>query len=214
MRGVTWAKAVLSKYASLTWQKVQSLPIAEANIPIVSKKVSTGMPLRICTLLKTSSLSGTRSAAAWGAGACAATPICTDRHVNPARTATRKRGMARSLPYCATLQPLLAEVFAMKRLLMLMVVGALLVAARPARAHHSFAAEFDVNQPITLKGTLTKMDWVNPHGWIYVEVKGADGQVSNWAIEAGGPTQLVKRGVRNTDFPPGIGVTDKGVRAR
>ena len=96
----------------------------------------------------------------------------------------------------------------------LLIGAAFLLAVQPLRAHHSFAAEFDVNQPITLEGTLTKMDWVNPHGWIYVDVKGPDGAVTNWAIEAGGPTQLLKRGLRKTDFPPGIEVTIKGFRAR
>ena len=71
-----------------------------------------------------------------------------------------------------------------------------------------------MNQPITLEGTLTKMDWVNPHGWIYVDVKSPDGKVTNWAIEAGGPTQLLKRGLRKTDFPPGIEVKIAGFRAR
>ena len=86
--------------------------------------------------------------------------------------------------------------------------------AAPARAHHSFAAEFDASQPVTLTGTLTRMEWVNPHGWIYVDVKGPDGRVTNWAIEAGGPTQLLKRGLRKTDFPPGIEVKITGFRAR
>ena len=64
---------------------------------------------------------------------------------------------------------------------------ALLISATSAVAHHSFAAEFDVNKPITLRGTLTKMEWVNPHGWIYIDVKGPDGRVVNWAVEAGAP---------------------------
>ncbi len=95
-----------------------------------------------------------------------------------------------------------------------LTVGALLLAAQSAQAHHSFAAEFDINQPITLKGVLTKMEWVNPHGWIYIDVKQPVGTVVNWAIEAGGPTQLLRRGLRKTDFPAGIEVTVEGFRAR
>lgn len=90
----------------------------------------------------------------------------------------------------------------------------LALSASTTLAHHSFAAEFDANAPITLTGTLTKMEWVNPHGWIYVDVKGPDGKVQNWAIEAGAPNALLRRGLRKTDFPIGTEVNVKGFRAK
>jgi hypothetical protein len=95
----------------------------------------------------------------------------------------------------------------------LLVVGSLL-AVVPLTAHHSFAAEFDEHQPVTLKGTLTKFDWVNPHAWLYVDVKEPDGKVVNWAIEAGAPNALLKRGLRKTDFPAGLQVVITGFRAK
>ena len=101
----------------------------------------------------------------------------------------------------------------MKRMLLL-VLGGLVLAASGARAHHSFSSEFDINQPIKLKGKLTKMDFVNPHGWIYIDVTQPDGKVVNWAIEAGGANQLLRRGLRKTDFPAGIEVTVEGFRAK
>ena len=99
----------------------------------------------------------------------------------------------------------------------LSVVGAaaaLLLAAVPVLAHHSFAAEFDADKPVTLKGTLTSMEWINPHGWIHVDVKGADGKVVNWAIESGAPNALIRRGLRKTDFPAGTEVTIEGFRSK
>ena len=89
-----------------------------------------------------------------------------------------------------------------------------LMAVASVQAHHSFAAEFDANQPITLKGKLTKMEWVNPHGWIWVDVTGPDGKVVNWGIEAGAPNALLRRGLRATDFPAGSEVIVEGYRAK
>lgn len=81
-------------------------------------------------------------------------------------------------------------------------------------AHHSFAAEFDINKPVTLKGTVTTMKWINPHAWLYIDVKDADGKVTNWACEFGLPQALYRRGWRPKDLPVGTEVTLTGWRAK
>ena len=97
---------------------------------------------------------------------------------------------------------------------LLALVGVALLWAVPIAAHHSFAAEFDEHQPVTLKGKLTKMEWLNPHGWLHIDVTAPDGKVVNWAIESGAPNALIRRGLRQTDFPIGSEIIVEGYRAK
>jgi uncharacterized protein DUF6152 len=92
--------------------------------------------------------------------------------------------------------------------------AALLAAAVPAVAHHAFAAEFDADRPITIHGAINKMDWVNPHSWIYVDVKNADGTVTTWRFEMGPPNALLRMGWRKDSIVPGTQVEIQGYRAK
>ncbi len=97
---------------------------------------------------------------------------------------------------------------------LLIPLVALVLGATPVIAHHAFSAEFDANSPVKLTGTLTRIEMVNPHGWIYIDVKNTDGTVSNWAVETVAPNQLFRRGLRKEDFPIGSELSIEGYQAK
>ena len=99
-----------------------------------------------------------------------------------------------------------------QKLALVLLVAALWPGA--AAAHHAFTSEFDVKQPVTLVGEIVRVEWVNPHGWIHIKVKGAGGADETWAIETGTPNALMRRGVTRQILKPGIPITLEGFRAK
>ena len=92
--------------------------------------------------------------------------------------------------------------------------AALVFATASISAHHSFAAEFDANQPVQLRGTIVRVEWINPHTWIHIDVKDADGKTVRWMIEGGTPNTLLRRGITRNSLPEGTEILVDGYRAK
>ena len=100
-----------------------------------------------------------------------------------------------------------------KIFIVLLVTGALW-AVQPAHAHHAFAAQYDPTKPLTLNGIVTRMEWANPHGWIYMDTKEPGGKVKHWMIETAAPSQLSRHGLKKADFVDGMTAVVKGYQGK
>jgi hypothetical protein len=98
--------------------------------------------------------------------------------------------------------------------IVLAVTGVVVGFASTVMAHHSFSAEYDVEKPVMLKGTVTRMDWINPHSWIHLDVKKPDGAIDNWMIEVGAPNAMFRRGFNKNSLPVGTEIVVDGYQAR
>jgi hypothetical protein len=90
----------------------------------------------------------------------------------------------------------------------------LVVSTVPMNAHHAFSAEFDAKRPVKLRGVVTKMEWINPHSWIHIDVKDANGKVTPWMVEGGAPNALLRRGFTKKSLPVGTEVMIEGYQAK
>src|SRR5665213_4485607 len=102
----------------------------------------------------------------------------------------------------------------MRSIKTVLAMGAALLFSAPLWAHHAFTAEFDGNKPVKLRGTVTKMEWINPHAWIHVDVKDADGKVTNWMVECGSPNTLLRRGVTKNSVTVGMEILVDGYQSK
>ena len=93
-------------------------------------------------------------------------------------------------------------------------VAGLLLSAVPAWAHHAFTAEFDAKKPLKLRGTITRVEWINPHSWIHMDVKNPDGTVTSWMVEGGSPNALLRRGVAKETLKAGMEVLVDGYQSK